>query len=197
MKEIVIATNNKGKLAEMKQILEPHGFAVLSLADAGISAVPEETGTTFEENARIKAREVFKLVSMNAEKIATGGSPAVIADDSGLEVDFLGGAPGVYSADYNIAWLLEKLDGVPHERRTARFVCVICYIGADGSEKFFRGECGGKIGFEEKGTNGFGYDPVFEVREGVTMAMLTADEKNGISHRGKALQKLTGGLQHV
>ncbi|MDR2558540.1 MAG: non-canonical purine NTP pyrophosphatase, partial [Oscillospiraceae bacterium] len=126
MREIIAATNNKGKLTELKKILESRGFAVLSLADAGITAAPEETGTTFEENARIKAREIFAL----AKK-------PVLADDSGLEVDFLDGEPGVYSANYDTAWLLEKLDGVPYEKRTARFICCICYISEQGREKFF------------------------------------------------------------
>jgi len=178
-KKIVIATNNKGKLTEIKQILEPQGFTVLSLADAGIEIIPEETGVTFEENARIKAREIFKLT----------GKPT-IADDSGLEVDFLNGEPGVYSANYDIPWLLEKLRGVPKEQREARFVCCICYIDDSGNERFFNGTCEGEIGLECKGTNGFGYDPIFELGHGVTMSMLTSDEKNKISHRGKALQKL-------
>ncbi|MCL2697742.1 MAG: RdgB/HAM1 family non-canonical purine NTP pyrophosphatase [Oscillospiraceae bacterium] len=177
-REIVAATNNKGKLAEFKKILQSHGFKVLSLTETGINIVPEETGTTFEENARIKAREIFTL----AKK-------PVIADDSGLEVDYLNGKPGVYSANYNTAWLLEKLSGVPRERRAARFVCCLCYIDGSGNEKFFCGTCEGYISFESKGTNGFGYDPVFEVRDGVTMAMLTDDEKNALSHRGNALKR--------
>jgi XTP/dITP diphosphohydrolase len=184
-KRIIAATNNKGKLIELKKILKAHSFAVLSLAEAGVSAIPDETGTTFEANARIKAREIFAL----ANEAFADGSPAVIADDSGLEVDFLNGEPGVYSADYDVPWLLEKLGGTPYERRGARFVCCICYIDADGSEQFFHGTCEGKIGFEPKGTNGFGYDPVFEVREGITMAMLSDDEKNALSHRGNALKK--------
>jgi len=189
-KQIIAATNNKGKLAELKKILEAHGFTVLSLEDAGITAVPEEVGTTFEENARIKAREIFNI----AKETYAGGSPAVIADDSGLEVDFLGGEPGVYTANYNIAWLLEKLGNTPYEKRGARFVCYICYIDESGNEQFFNGTCEGRIGFESKGENGFGYDPIFEVREDVTMAMLTDDEKNMISHRGEALRKLAENL---
>jgi XTP/dITP diphosphohydrolase len=183
-KQIIAATNNKGKLAELKAVLNSHGFAVLSLAEAGIEANPDETGSTFEENARIKAREIFAL----------SGSSPVIADDSGLEVDFLDGEPGVYSSSYDIAWLLEKLHGVPYEQRTARFICVLCYIDENGAERFFRGTCEGRIGFEELGTNGFGYDPVFEVSESVTMAMLTEDEKNSISHRGNALRKFAENL---
>jgi len=185
-KEIIAATNNKGKLTELKKILEARGFNVLSLEEAGITANPEETGTTFEENARIKAREIYKI----AKK-------AVISDDSGLEVDSLNGEPGVYSANYNIKWLLEKLSNVPKKERMARFVCCICYIDESGNEKFFSETCEGKIGFEEKGQNGFGYDPVFEIRENVTMAMLTDDEKNAISHRGKALEKFTKELERI
>jgi XTP/dITP diphosphohydrolase len=177
-KKIIAATNNKGKLIELKKILKAHSFAILSLEEAGITAVPDETGTTFEANARIKAREVFALA----------GKP-VIADDSGLEVDFLNGEPGVYSADYDVPWLLEKLGGTPYERRGARFVCCICYIDESGNEQFFHGICEGKIGFEPKGTNGFGYDPIFEVRENVTMAMLSDGEKNALSHRGNALKQ--------
>jgi XTP/dITP diphosphohydrolase len=182
-KQIIAATNNKGKLTELKKILTSHGFAVLSLEEAGITAAPEETGATFEENARIKARAVYEIAN-----------EAVIADDSGLEVDFLDGEPGVYSADYDVPWLLEKLDDVPYEKRGARFVCCICYIDEAGSEKFFYGTCEGRIGFEERGANGFGYDPVFEVSEGTTMAMLADEEKNAISHRGKALGKFAEGL---
>jgi XTP/dITP diphosphohydrolase len=180
-REIIAATNNKGKLAELKKILEAHSFAVLSLAEAGINAVPDEVGTTFEANALIKAREIFALANK-----------PVIADDSGLEVDFLNGEPGVYSANYDIPWLLEKLADTPYERRGARFVCCICYIDESGKERFFNGTCEGKINFEPKGTNGFGYDPVFEVRENVTMAMLSDDEKNALSHRGNALRKFAG-----
>jgi XTP/dITP diphosphohydrolase len=183
-RKIIAATNNKGKLAELKKILEAHGFEIVSLAEAGITAVPEEIGATFEANARIKAREIFTLANK-----------PVIADDSGLEVDFLNGEPGVYSADYNVGWLLEKLDDTPYEQRGARFVCCICYIGGDGNERLFHGTCEGRIGFEPKGTNGFGYDPVFEVRENVTMAMLSDDEKNALSHRGSALCKFAEGLK--
>jgi XTP/dITP diphosphohydrolase len=189
-KQIIAATNNKGKLTELKKILTSHGFAVLSLEEAGITAAPEETGTTFEENALIKARAVYKI----ANESAAGGSPAIIADDSGLEVDFLDGEPGVYSADYDVPWLLEKLADVPYGKRGARFVCCICYIDEAGSEKFFYGTCEGRIGFEERGANGFGYDPVFEVSAGITMAMLTDEEKNAISHRGNALGKFAEGL---
>jgi len=188
--EIVIATNNKGKLSELRQILEPHGFTVRSLADEGIDIDVEETGTTFEENARIKAGAIYKMT----------GKP-VIADDSGLEIDWLNGAPGVYSARYaengkRREKVLEKLKDVPYEKRGAKFVCCICYIDGKGSEKFFRGECAGKIAFENKGTNGFGYDPIFEVNKDKTMAMLSDAEKNAVSHRGNALRELVKELKH-
>ncbi|MCL1823238.1 MAG: RdgB/HAM1 family non-canonical purine NTP pyrophosphatase [Oscillospiraceae bacterium] len=197
--DIIAATNNKGKLTELKSILNPYGFEVKSLADMGITADIEETGKTFEENARIKAREIFNLVDKNAENIASGGF-SVIADDSGLEVDALNGEPGIYSARYaepgkRRLTILEKLKNVPYEKRTARFVCCICYIDENGHERIFQGEVQGHIGFENKGENGFGYDPIFEVKQGVTMAMLTDDEKNQISHRGIALRKLAEELE--
>ncbi|MCL2077417.1 MAG: RdgB/HAM1 family non-canonical purine NTP pyrophosphatase [Oscillospiraceae bacterium] len=187
--EMVCATNNKGKLVELKKILEAYGFSVLSLAEAGINADPEETGVTFEENALIKAREIYKTVKK-----------PVISDDSGLAVDYLNGEPGVYSARYAEVGkrrekILKKLEGVPYEKRTARFVCCVCYIDESGNEKIFNGTCEGKIGFDNKGENGFGYDPIFEVSEGVTMAMLSDDEKNAVSHRGNALKKLAEELR--
>jgi XTP/dITP diphosphohydrolase len=188
-KEIIAATNNKGKLSELKKILEPAGFIVRSLADENITAEPDETGTTFEENAGIKAREIYKIA----------GKP-VISDDSGLEIDALNGEPGVYSAVYaepgnRRKKVLEKLKNIPYDKRTARFICCICYIDEAGNENFFYGKCEGVIGFENKGDNGFGYDPIFEVHENITMAMLTDDEKNAISHRGKALKKFIKELE--
>ena len=182
-REIIAATNNKGKLAELKKILGARGFTVISQSEAGIELEVEETGTTFEENALLKARAIYEITKK-----------PVISDDSGLEVDYLGGEPGVYSAVYaepgkRRAKILEKLSGAPYEKRGARFVSCIVYINERGEEQVFFGTCGGKIGFENKGENGFGYDPIFEIRDGVTLAMLTDDEKNAISHRGKALEK--------
>lgn len=186
---VIIASNNKGKIREFKQLLEPLGYEVLSQAEAGICIEVDETGKTFEENARLKARAIY-----NSRKTS------VIADDSGLEVDFLGGEPGIYSARYapegqRKKKILDKLEGVPKEQRTARFVCCICCIG-DTGEILVRGECEGYIGFEERGENGFGYDPIFMIGDR-SFAELTDHEKNKISHRGVALRKLVEGLRQI
>lgn len=183
--KVILASNNKNKIREMAQILEPFGMEVISQRDAGADFEVEENGTTFRENAEIKAAAVFER--LNAP---------VIADDSGLMVDALGGAPGVYSHRYagenatdkdRCEKLLSELAGVPEEKRTARFVCEICFIDEKGEKHFFTGKCEGIIGTEEKGENGFGYDPVFYVG-GVSLAEMTDDEKNSISHRGEALR---------
>lgn len=183
--KVILASNNKNKIREMAQILEPFGMEVISQRDAGADFEVEESGTTFRENAEIKAAAVFER--LNAP---------VIADDSGLMVDALGGAPGVYSHRYagenatdkdRCEKLLSELAGVPEEKRTARFICEICFIDEKGEKHFFTGKCEGIIGTEEKGENGFGYDPVFYVG-GVSLAEMTDDEKNSISHRGEALR---------
>jgi XTP/dITP diphosphohydrolase len=183
--KVILASNNKNKIREMAQILEPFGMEVISQRDAGADFEVEENGTTFRENAEIKAAAVFER--LNAP---------VIADDSGLMVDALGGAPGVYSHRYagenatdkdRCEKLLSELAGVPEEKRTAKFVCEICFIDEKGEKHFFTGKCEGIIGTEEKGENGFGYDPVFYVG-GVSLAEMTDDEKNSISHRGEALR---------
>ena len=183
--KVILASNNKNKIREMAQILEPFGMEVISQRDAGADFEVEENGTTFRENAEIKAAAVFER--LNAP---------VIADDSGLMVDALGGAPGVYSHRYagenatdkdRCEKLLSALAGVPEEKRTARFICEICFIDEKGEKHFFTGKCEGIIGTEEKGENGFGYDPVFYVG-GVSLAEMTDDEKNSISHRGEALR---------
>lgn len=183
--KVILASNNKNKIREMAQILEPFGMEVISQRDAGADFEVEENGTTFRENAEIKAAAVFER--LNAP---------VIADDSGLMVDALGGAPGVYSHRYagenatdkdRCEKLLSELAGVPEEKRTARFICEICFIDEKGEKHFFTGKCEGIIGTEEKGENGFGYDPVFYVG-GVSLAEMTDDEKNSISHRGEALR---------
>ncbi len=180
--DILVATKNKGKLVEIKSILT--GFNVLGLDDVGIDVDVEEDGTTFEENALIKAREISKL-----------SGKTVIADDSGLEVDYLNGAPGIYSARYTegsdddrVNKLLSELSDVPYEKRCAHFTCAIAIVYPDGSEYTFRGECHGRIDVCKKGANGFGYDPVFFLDEyGKTFGELSADIKNEISHRSKAL----------
>ena len=187
MNRIVIASNNAGKLREIRDILQPLGFTVVSQREAGISIEVEENGETFAENAALKARAVYEALHC-----------PVIADDSGLLVDALDGAPGVHShrfagegatdADRN-AKLLELLDGVPAEKRTARFVCSLCYLDANGTEKVFSGVCEGVIGTAPRGENGFGYDPLFYV-DGKSMAEMTEAEKNRISHRGRALEQL-------
>lgn len=185
---LVVASNNKGKIKELTEILTPFGFNVSSQSECGYNLDVEETGTTFEENSSIKAKALYELCRS-----------AVIADDSGLEVDYLDKAPGIYSARYGgkdateeekCRKILGELDGVPKDKRTARFVCVITYISADGESHNFRGECEGYIGFEPKGENGFGYDPIFYIGD-KTMAELSEEEKNTISHRGSAMAKLT------
>ncbi|WP_078379491.1 XTP/dITP diphosphatase [Sutcliffiella halmapala] len=190
MKEIIIATNNPGKVKEFQTIFGPKGFFVKSLADFPEIPEIEETGTTFEENALLKA----VAMSEHLGKI-------VVADDSGLEVDALNGEPGVYSARYagtdkndteNYLKVLNELIDVPEEKRTARFVCVLAVVQPGGKERTFRGTCEGTITRDPVGDNGFGYDPIFFVAEkSKTMAQLSKEEKNEISHRGNAIKKLT------
>ncbi|AKL85888.1 YsnA [Bacillus atrophaeus UCMB-5137] len=190
MKEAIIATHNPGKVKEFKDILAPKGYDVKSLADIGFLEEIEETGHTFEENAVLKAEAVAKAVNK-----------MVIADDSGLSVDNLGGSPGVYSARYageqkddteNINKVLKELKGIEKEQRTARFRCALA-VSIPGEEtKTVEGHVEGYIAEEPKGENGFGYDPIFIVKDkDKTMAELTSDEKNKISHRANALKKLS------
>ena len=181
--KIVLASNNKNKLREIREILEPLGFEVLSQSEAGADIEAEENGKTFAENAYIKAKAAYDLTGL-----------PVIADDSGLEVDALGGAPGIYSARYapqgqRRKRILEELKDVPEENRGAAFTCCICYIDAQGTAHYFTGQCRGKIGYENRGTNGFGYDPIFIYGE-KSFAEISAEEKNSISHRAKALEQL-------
>ena len=186
--KIIIATHNKHKLQEMSRILSPMGYEVVTDRDLGIELSDvEESGETFLDNARIKSEAGCK----------ESGYPC-IADDSGLCVDALGGAPGVYSARYsgvhgdddgNNRKLLAELDGVPTEKRTAHFACAICVSFPDGSEVTATGKCEGYIGYEKKGSNGFGYDPLFMVGER-SLAEMSAEEKDAISHRGNALKEL-------
>lgn len=181
--KLVMATNNANKLREAQEILSPLGFEVISQREAGVHTEPEENGSTFAENAEIKARAVHALVHC-----------PVVADDSGLCVDALDGAPGVYSARFapegeHCAKLLQVLDGVPEEKRGARFVTAIVFLDADGGLTTCEGECRGSIGYAEQGTNGFGYDPVFMYGER-SFAELSAEEKNAVSHRGAALRRL-------
>ncbi len=180
---IVMATNNQNKLREAKKILSPLGIDVISQKDAGVHCDPNENGQTFEENAKIKAGAVYDIAKQ-----------PVIADDSGLCVDILDGRPGVYSARYapdgeKCSKLLDEMKDIPDEKRMAYFECCIAFIDENGECHTFSGRCEGKIGYEEKGTNGFGYDPVF-VSGDKTLAEMSADEKNKISHRGAAMREL-------
>lgn len=185
--KIIFATGNAGKVKEIQMIMEDTGMEVVSMKEAGISVDIEEDGTTYEENALIKARAVAALTDC-----------IVMADDSGLEIDYLNKEPGVYSARYmgedtpysvKNANLIERLEGVEDEKRTARFVCAIAAVLPNGKELTTRATIEGRIDYEEKGSHGFGYDPIFFVPEyGKTTAELTEEEKNRISHRGKALQ---------
>ena len=189
MKKIIFATGNADKMKEIREILADLDAEILSMKEAGIQADIVEDGKTFEENAVIKATAISKL---------TG--EIVLADDSGLEIDYLNKEPGVYSArymgehiDYHTknASLIKRLEGVPDEKRTARFVCAIAAAFPDGRVETVRETMEGRIGYEEKGENGFGYDPIFFLPEyGCTSAELPMEEKNKISHRGKALQAI-------
>lgn len=194
MERFIVATKNAGKLKEIKEILKQMPFEVVSMSEAGVVDDIQETGKTFEENALIKAKHVAGL---------TNGY--VMADDSGLEVDYLNGAPGVYSARFagikatdgeNINKLLGMLEGVPFEKRTARFVCCICVVAPSKETFIVKAACEGFITFCPSGDKGFGYDPVFYVKEfGKTMAELDLHEKNAISHRGKALRLMADYLE--
>lgn len=189
MKKIIFATGNTGKMKEIRNILSDLPVQVLSMREVGIQTDIVEDGKTFAENAVIKARAIMQL---------TG--EVVLADDSGLEIDYLNKEPGIYSARYmgedtsyriKNANLIQRLEGVPDEKRTARFVCAIAAAFPDGTVKTTEGTIEGRIGYEEKGENGFGYDPIFYVPEfGCTTAELSEERKNKISHRGRALAEM-------
>lgn len=191
---IIFATGNEGKMKEIRMILADMGLPIQSMKQADIVLDIEENGRTFEENAVIKAKAVAQAAR---EK---GISAIVLADDSGLEIDYLNKEPGIYSARYmgedtsyhiKNANLLERLEGVADEQRTARFVCAIAAILPDGTQRITRGTIEGRIGYEEKGENGFGYDPIFYLPEyQCYSAELSPEEKNKISHRGKALEEM-------
>ncbi len=191
MTRLVIATKNMGKIKEFKELLEGYDYQVLSLDEAGIDVEVEENGQTFEENSLIKARAIHELV---------GGM--VIADDSGIEIDFLNRAPGIYSARFlgevsdvcRYEGVLALLEGIPEEFRSARFRCVACLV-TEGEALTFHGTVEGRIAMEPKGENGFGYDPIFYVPEmGMTVAEMDSDNKNRISHRGRAFRLLANKL---
>ena len=187
---ILFATGNENKMKEIRMILKDFPVEVVSMKEAGIDADIVEDGKTFEENALIKARTIMKMIG-----------DIVLADDSGLEIDYLDKAPGIYSArflgentSYDIKnnYILDKLKDVPDEARTARFVCAMAAVFPDGEEITRLGTVEGIIGYEIAGENGFGYDPIFYLPEyGCTSAQLVPEKKNEISHRGKALRALT------
>ncbi len=185
--ELILASNNLDKLREVKKIMGPAGFTVLSQREAGIELEADETGTTFSENSAIKAKALYELVKK-----------PVIADDSGIEVDYLNKEPGVYSARYGgegvddvgrCELILSRLEGVEDSLRTARFVAVITYIDENGKMMQFEGRIEGRIGYKRIGDRGFGYDPIFMVGQR-SLAEFTDSEKNAVSHRGEALRKL-------
>lgn len=188
---IIFATGNAGKIKEIKEILSDLDMEVVSMKEAGISVDVEENGATYEENALIKARAVA---------LCAGESDIVMADDSGLEIDYLNKEPGIYSARYlgeDTSYriknqnLIDRLEGVPDEKRTARFVCAIAAVLPGGKELTTRGAIEGRIGYEERGEGGFGYDPIFYVPEfGKSTAELSEEEKNAVSHRGRALRAM-------
>lgn len=191
--EIILASNNEHKLKEIRAKLKNGNIKIISQKEAGFNIEVDETGTTFEENAILKAETIYKL----AKK-------PVLAEDGGLEVDYLNGEPGVYShrfAGENATdedrrnKILTLLKDVPDEKRTARFRCVGCYIDENGEKHIFEGISEGKIGYESKGTDGFGYDPIFICEYGKTFAEISAEEKNKISHRGRLIEKFVKYLE--
>lgn len=194
-KIIVFATGNEGKMREIRMVLSDLDVTVLSMAEAGVKMDIAEDGATYEENAVIKAKAVME---------ATG--KLALADDSGLEIDYLNQEPGIYSARYlgedtpysvKNQLLIERLAGVPDEKRTARFISAIAAVYPDGTIETVRASIEGRIGYEEKGSNGFGYDPIFYLPEYDCMSgELPLEEKNKISHRGKALVLMKEKLIH-
>ena len=192
--KVILASKNQHKLVELSAILSQLGFEIALESEYGLDIDVDETGTTFEENSFLKAEAVMKA----------SGLP-VLADDSGLEIDYLGGEPGIYSARYmgedtsydiKNARILERMEGVPDDQRTARFVCAMAAIMPGGEVICTEGIMEGLIGYEMKGTNGFGYDPIFYLPEyGMTSSEISPEKKNEISHRGKALRKMQDELK--
>jgi XTP/dITP diphosphohydrolase len=192
--KIVFATGNANKMNEIRMIMSDLDVEIKSMKEENINIDIVEDGTTFEENATIKARAIARELKKRGE------NAVVLADDSGLEIDYLNKEPGIYSARYmgedtsyriKNANLIGRLEGVPDQKRTARFVCAIAAVFPDGSEAIKRGTIEGRIGYEEKGENGFGYDPIFYLPEyKMYSAELDPEEKNRISHRGKALEAM-------
>lgn len=225
---ILLATGNKDKLMEVGEILEACDIDVVSMKDAGLKSDPEEDGFTFEENALIKAKALAAFVPGFEGPTSKGCDSscatcfmscagdnvidpevlpidAIVADDSGLEIDALGGDPGVQSArfmghdtsyDVKNRKILEMMKDIPEEKRTARFVCAVAALFPDGSTQILRGTMEGHIAREIRGVNGFGYDPIFFLPEkGVTSAEISREEKNELSHRGQAFRKLAENLK--
>lgn len=198
MEKIIFATGNQGKMREVRSILSDLDMEILSMAEAGIEAEIEENGTTFGENALIKAHAIAAKLS-DQEVI-------VLADDSGLEVDYLNKEPGIYSARYmgeDTSYeiknqnIIDRLKGVPKEKRSARFVCAIAAAFANGEDCVVQGTIEGYIGWEPAGENGFGYDPIFYVDQyNCSTAQLSMENKNQLSHRGKALRAMKEKLAH-
>ena len=195
---IVFATGNNDKLKEIREILDTLNIEIISMKEAGVFEDVEENGKTFAENSMIKASAIAQIIKDKFPKEAE--ETIVLADDSGLEIDYLNGEPGVYSARYmgkETSYteknnnLIERLNGVPDSERTARFVCAISAVLPDGKKLSTVGTMEGIIGYEIAGANGFGYDPIFYLPEyKKTSAEISADEKNAISHRGAALREL-------
>ena len=189
-RRIIFATGNKDKMKEIRQILADLGMEIISMKDAGVDINIVEDGMSFEENAEIKARSVSRVLT----------NDIVLADDSGLEIDYLDKAPGIYSArfagedtsyDIKNRIFLDRLEGVPDEERTARFVCAVAAVFPDGTSETVRETIEGRIAHEPAGENGFGYDPIFYVPEyECTTAEMSAELKNELSHRGKALRSM-------
>lgn len=194
MDKVIFATGNAHKMVEIRQILADLGMEILSQKEAGILADVVEDGSTFEENAMIKASEIAKV----AHEMPEYKDAIIMADDSGLEIDYLNKEPGIYSARYmgeDTSYdvknrnLIERLDGVEDAKRTARFVCAIAAVFPDGTSEVVRGTMEGRIGYEIAGENGFGYDPIFYLPEyGCTSAELSSEKKNELSHRGAGLR---------
>lgn len=204
-RQIIFATGNMGKMREIRDILRNIDADILSMKEAGIEADIVEDGTTFEENAVIKAKAVAELLKKHDD--GKYRDAIVLADDSGLEVDYLNKEPGIYSARYmgedtpysvKNENLLKRLTGVPVEKRSARFVCAIAAVMPDGEVITTLGTIEGRIGDRAEGNNGFGYDPIFYVPEfGCTTAQLSEEEKNRISHRGRALEAMEAELKKL
>lgn len=205
-REIIFATGNQGKIKEIREIMQDFPGEIRTMREIGFDGDIDENGTTFEMNSEIKARAVLNFLNSEVKK---GSLPEkdyiIMADDSGLEIDYLDGAPGVYSSRFlgedssyemKNKWILDQLAGVPEEQRGARFTAVITAILPDGRILKTRASMEGRIADEIKGNGGFGYDPVLFLPEyGCTSAELAAEEKNRISHRGKALQKMSEELR--